>query len=123
VTRIAIPVSDKKGLDARLAEHFGRAPFYEIVVLDNNGKIENIETVENRGEHFGGQGHMHDHLLDLRPDAIVTYGMGPRGLCGFQDAGIAVLKASADTVKDVIEAYRKDELKELTEGCHEAHHH
>ncbi len=123
MTRIAIPVSDKNGLDARLAEHFGRAPFYEIIVLDNEGKIENIETIENRGEHFGGQGHMHDHLLDLRPDAIVTYGMGPRGLCGFQDAGIAVLKANADIVKDIVDAYKENRLEELTEGCHHAHHH
>jgi len=123
LTKIVIPILEKKGLDARLAEHFGRAPFYEVIVLSSGGKIENIETVENKGEHFGGQGHMHDHLLELKPDAIVTYGMGPRGLCGFQDAGIAVLKANADTVKEIIDAYRNDKLEELTEGCHEAHHH
>ncbi len=123
MTKIVIPVSDENGLDAHLAEHFGRAPFYEVVELGSDGKIERLETVENKGEHFGGQGHMHDHLLELRPDAIVTYGMGPRGLCGFQDAGIAVLKANADTVKEVIDAYKQDKLEELTEGCHEAHHH
>jgi predicted Fe-Mo cluster-binding NifX family protein len=49
--------------------------------------------------------------------------MGPRGLTGFQEAGIAVLKANADTVKDVIAAYKDDKLQELTEGCHHAHHH
>lgn len=122
-TRIIIPVSDKNGLDAKLAEHFGRAPFYAVLVLDNDKKVESIETMENKGEHFGGQGHMHDHILELKPNAIITYGIGPRGLSGFQDAGIAVLKASTDTVKDVVTAYKSDELEELTEGCHHARHH
>jgi hypothetical protein len=29
---------------------------------------------------------------------------------------VAVLKANADTVKEVVEAYRQDRLEELTEG-------
>jgi predicted Fe-Mo cluster-binding NifX family protein len=120
---VIIPVSDKNGLNSRIADHFGRAPFYAIVVLDENKKVESIENVENKGEHFGGQGHMHDHLLDRNPNAIITCGMGPRGLSGFQNAGIAVLKANADTVKDVIAAYKSNRLQELTEGCQDAHHH
>jgi len=32
------------------------------------------------------------------------------------------LRANADTVKDVVEAYRQDKLEELTEGCHRAHY-
>lgn len=110
-------------MNARIAEHFGRAPFYAVLALDNDGKVENIVTLENTGEHFGGEGHMHEHILKQKPDAIITYGMGPRGLSGFQEAGVAVLKANADTVKDVIVAYNDDKLQELTEGCHHAHHH
>lgn len=91
--------------------------------MDKDGKIENVETLENKGEHFGGEGHMHDHILERKPNAIITYGMGPRGLTGFQEAGVAVLKANADTVKDVIAAYNNDKLQELTEGCHHAHYH
>lgn len=120
---IVVPVSDKNGLHAQIAEHFGRAPFYAIVVLGKDDKVESIEIMENSGEHFGGQGHMHDHLLKLQPNVIITYGIGPRGLIGFQEAGIAVLKANANTVKEVIAGYRSDRLQELTEGCHNAHHH
>jgi predicted Fe-Mo cluster-binding NifX family protein len=122
-TTIIVPVSDKNGLNARIAEHFGRAPFYAVVALDKDGKVENAETLENKGEHFGGEGCMHDNILERKPNAIITYGMGPRGLTGFQEAGVAVLKANADTVKDVIAAYNDNKLQELTEGCHHAHHH
>jgi predicted Fe-Mo cluster-binding NifX family protein len=121
-TRVIVPVSDKNGLNAKIAEHFGRAPFYAVIELDDRN-IKNVETLENKGEHFGGQGHMHEHILEQKPNAIITYGMGPRGLIGFQESGVAVLKANADTVKDVIASYNEDKLQELTEGCHEAHHH
>ena len=122
-TIVIIPVLDESGLNARIAEHFGRAPFYAVVTLDNDGKVANIDTKPNSGEHFGGEGHMHDRILELKPNAIITYGIGPRGLSGFQDAGVSVLQANADTVKELIAAYNDDELQELTEGCHHAHHH
>jgi predicted Fe-Mo cluster-binding NifX family protein len=122
-TTVIVPVLDKNDLNARIAEHFGRAPFYAVVALDEYGKIKNVETLENKGEHFGGEGHMHDHILERKPDAIITCGMGPRGLSGFQEAGVAVLKADADTLEGVIASYNDDKLQELTEGCHHAHHH
>ncbi len=122
-TKIAIPVEDKNGLDSKIAEHFGRAPYYAIVSLDDNKNVKTIEIEDNTGEHFGGHGHMHDNLLRLSPNAIITHGMGPRGLIGFQNAGIAVLKAKGQTVKEVVAAYKDSKLEELTEGCQHAHHH
>jgi predicted Fe-Mo cluster-binding NifX family protein len=122
-TTVIVPVLDKSGLNARIAEHLGRAPFYAIIDLDEDGKVMNIKTVPNTGEHFGGEGHMHDRLLELKPNAVITVGLGPRGLSLFQSAGVAVLKANGVTVKDVIAAYNNDELQELTECCHDAHHH
>jgi predicted Fe-Mo cluster-binding NifX family protein len=121
--RLIVPAEDKKGLSARLAEHFGRAPYYAVVDLDDNGEVANVKTVPNVGEHAGGMGYSHDHILGLKPNAIVVYGMGPRGLMSFQNAGVAVLKANAQTVGEVVEAYKQDKLQELTEGCEHAHHH
>jgi len=34
-----------------------------------------------------------------------------------------VLRTNVNTVREVIAAYNKNELEELTEGCHEARHH
>lgn len=121
--RVIVPAEDQKGLDARLAEHFGRAPYFAVVDLDENGGISNVETVENLGEHAGGVGQAHDNILGLKPNAIIVYGMGPRGLVSFQNAGISVLKANADVVCHVIASYKEDKLQELTEGCEHAHHH
>ncbi len=121
--KVVVPTVDESGLKAQLAEHFGRAPYFAVVELNDNGEISNVRTIPNVGEHAGGMGQTHDHILELNPNAIIVYGMGPRGLSGFQNAGVAVLKANANTVREVIAAYREDKLQELTEGCHHAHHH
>lgn len=122
-TTIIIPSEDESGLNARIAEHFGRAPFYTVVSLDENGEVTDIKTVNNSGEHFGGAGHMHDNLLTLKPNAVITFGMGPRGINGFNETGTKVLKATGETVNDAVNAFKKNELEELSEGCHHAHHH
>jgi predicted Fe-Mo cluster-binding NifX family protein len=121
--RVIVPAEDQKGLNARLAEHFGRAPYYAVVDFDENGKVANVKTVPNVGEHGGGIGYSHDNILEYQPKAIIVFGMGPRGLITFQNVGVAVLKANANTVGEVVAAYREDKLQELTEGCEHAHHH
>jgi predicted Fe-Mo cluster-binding NifX family protein len=120
--RVVIPVLNESGLDAQLSEHFGRAPYFAVIDLDENGNISNQRTVPNVGEHFGGSGQRAEGILQLKPNAIITYGMGPRGLSIYQSVRVAVLRANANTVREVIAAYNRDELEELTEGCHQARH-
>ena len=122
-TRIVVPVSDDKGIDAQLSQHFGRAPFYAIIDLDEKGKVIGQGTIANTSEHFGGVGLPPDRILQLKPKALITYGLGPKALRIFQDAGVAVLRTEANIVRDVVTAYNNNELQELTEGCHQAHHH
>lgn len=120
--RIVIPVADESGLEARISEHFGRTPFFAVIDLDENGQITEQKTVPNAGEHFGGGGRRADFILTLKPNVIISYGMGPRGLSIYQRERVAVLRANSPKVKDVIMAYNKNMLEELTEGCHEARH-
>jgi predicted Fe-Mo cluster-binding NifX family protein len=120
--RVVVPTEDQQGLNSKLAEHFGRAPYYTIVELDENAAISNVKTAPNVGEHAGGMGFSHDNILQYKPNAIIVHGMGPRGLNSFKSAGVAVLRANSNTVSEVISAYKNDTLQELTEGCEHAHH-
>ena len=120
--RIVVPTIGQGGLNESLAQHFGRAPYFTAVDLNDKGDVINVKTVPNVGEHAGGRGHAHNNILELQPNVIIVYGMGPRGLNTFQSAGIAVLRANANTVNEVIVAYKDDKLQELTEGCQDAHH-
>jgi len=122
LAKLVIPIVEDKGLDSRIAEHFGRAPYFAVIELNERGEVVEFKAVSNVGEHFGGPGYTHDNIMQLKPDVIIVYGMGPRGLSSFQSRGVAVFKAEGETVKEVILAYSRGELRELTEGCAEAHH-
>ncbi len=121
-TRVIIPVQDENGLNAQVAEHFGRAPYFAVLDFED-GKVSNIKTESNRGEHVGGTGHPHEHLLALKPNVIVAHAMGPGGLKSFQTAKIIVLKANANTVKEIVKAFQQGKLTELASGCEHTHHH
>jgi predicted Fe-Mo cluster-binding NifX family protein len=121
--RIVIPTEDDSSLEANLAEHFGRAPYYTIVDLDENNNNTGVRTEVNKGEHVGGTGHPHEHLLALKPNIFVVKGMGPGCLSSLQDTGINVLQATGTTVKEIVESYKEGKLKALAGACEHAKHH
>jgi predicted Fe-Mo cluster-binding NifX family protein len=122
--RIMIPVEDEAGLGAQVAHHFGRAPFFAMVELDDKQKAPNVKTEPNKSEQMGGApGHSHESFLALKPDVVLAFAMGPGALNTFINAGITVLKATESTVKANIEAFKEGKLKELVGGCEHAHHH
>lgn len=53
-TRIVVPTEDEGGLDSRLAEHFGRAPYFAVIDLNEKDEVSSVKTVPNTGEHCGG---------------------------------------------------------------------
>jgi len=119
-SRILIPTQDVNGTE--VAEHFGRAPYFAVVDLDDNGTAIAMNVHPNTGEHSGGRGHAHDNVLQHNPKAVIVKGMGPRGILSFQSNNVAVLRANRILVQDIINAYCQNELEELTEGCIDAHH-
>ncbi|MCD6529261.1 dinitrogenase iron-molybdenum cofactor biosynthesis protein [Candidatus Bathyarchaeota archaeon] len=94
------------------------------MVIDLNEEHNPIEwkATPNVNEHFGGVGRPPDRILELRPNVLITYGMGARALAIFQSAGVAVLKAAGRTVEEVLKAFKEQRLEELTEGCLHALH-
>ena len=118
--RILIPTQDSQG--TTVADHFGRAPYFTVIDLDDTGKTIEKNTHSNTGEHSGGRGHAHNNVLRYNPKAVIVLGMGPRGIASFQSQNIAVLQAHSRIVEELVQAYSRNELQELTEGCAEAHH-
>jgi len=119
---MVIPVLSDAGLDSQLSYHFGRAPYFAVVDVDDKGRVAGHTIMPNRSDHMGGIGNPVEIILKLNPDAVVTPGMGWRAINLFQQAKVAVLRAEANLVRDVIEAYSRGELEELTEGCLEHSH-
>jgi predicted Fe-Mo cluster-binding NifX family protein len=122
--RIMMPVEDEKGLEAKVAHHFGMAPYFAIVEFDENQKTSKVKIEPNRSEHMGGTpGHSHESFLAMKPGIVIAYSMGPGAMNTFLDAGITVLEATASTVEGNIESFKEGKLKKLESVCQHAHHH
>ena len=119
-TRLVIPTDDQNGTE--LAEHFGRAAYFAVIDIDDNGNTTTMNVHPNTSEHSGGRGHAHDNILIHNPRAVIVQGMGPRGIMSFQSQHIAVLQANSKSVQELVAAYTQNKLQELTEGCADAHH-
>ena len=120
MVKIVIPVSDDRG--EIVSGHFGRAPYFAVIDLDVNGTAIEMKVHPNAGEHSGGRGHAHNNVLKYQPHAVIVQGMGPRGITSFQSQNIAVLRATSRSIQEIVLAYHRNELEELTEGCADAHH-
>ncbi len=102
------------GLDSRVASHFGRAPFYAVVNIDN-GKVtfEIVENPRSQGMRPG------EYALTIGVNGVVTKGdIGVRALNMLVQAGIEVYVAKGETLKDVIEEAKNKTLSKYTgTGC------
>ncbi len=114
-----IPTFDEEG--KHLSSHFGRAPYFAWFSVEK-GEVVERGVVPNDSEHFGGVGRPPERIAHLRPDAVVTTGMGMRAIGMFQQMGVAVLQAKSELSKENIDLFVRGELAELTEGCLHARH-
>jgi len=112
--RLIFPVDDESGLKAQICSHFGRTPYFAVIDLDENGQVTKLSTVSSSGEHFC-EGI--SFISNLKPDFMIAHGMGQRVIYNLQNAGIKVLRTSANIVNDAVKQYTKGELVDLTEGC------
>jgi predicted Fe-Mo cluster-binding NifX family protein len=121
--RIIIPVENNQGLQAPLCQHFGQAPYYAIIELDDNNQISKVESKLNTSEHMGGTGNPHTTILDFKPDVIIAHAMGPGALQTFENANVKVLRASSVKVKDIIDDFIGNKLQDKVAPCPHSHHH
>ena len=77
--KIVVPTDAKKGLDDKIAEHFGRCLTYTF--LDEKGKV--IEIIDNVSEHTGGAGLPPELMKKHGANVLLCKDIGPRaiGLC------------------------------------------
>ncbi|MEM2904748.1 MAG: NifB/NifX family molybdenum-iron cluster-binding protein [Candidatus Bathyarchaeia archaeon] len=120
--KVIVPIERYEGLKSIVAQHFGRAPFFAVVEVRRDGGVEAVHAVENTGEHLGGRVSVEELIGNLKPDALIVKGMGPRGLNAFQSRGVAVFTGDVATLEGAVQAYARGQLRGLTEPCKEARH-
>jgi len=108
MVRIAIPSDSGDGLDSYLAEHFGRAPYYVLVDIED-GRIADVKVEKNPAiSHIPGV--VPRYLKDRGVDVVIAMGMGPRAMDLFDRFGIKVVTGAQGKVRDIVEAYLSGRL-------------
>ena len=111
--KICIPSMDDKGLESKVSDHFGRAPFFTLVDTESNA----MEVMVNPDCHHGGQGqhscHHSGHLKARKVEAVITGGMGRGALAGLNRAGIRVMVAGSGKVQDMVRSVQDGTAREL----------
>ena len=107
--RVAIPSADSAGLEGHVADHFGRAEYYTFIDLDGKN-IKNIEVVKTPFiEH--GPGDIPKFIHEHGGNLVIARGMGHRAIEFFQQLGIDVITGAQGKIKDVMDLFIKEMLK------------
>lgn len=108
--KIAIPVHDEKGLEDIVFEHFGHAPYFLLVSIED-GEIVKAESKPNTYSNTHSPGDVPELLKSMNVDVLICKGMGRRAEEFFKEYGVQVIKGASGRVRDVIEEFLSGRLK------------
>ena len=118
--KIAFPVVENKGIDSSVHGHFGSAPFFVFVDLDQ----DSVDVFENPDkDHDHGACNPMAALGGRQEDGVVVGGIGGGALKKLNNDGITVYRAVEGTVGETAAMIKAGNLPvfEPSQVC--GHHH
>lgn len=119
-TKIAIATED----GVKASAHFGRAPYYEIVTLED-GKIvareRRAKAHHQTGEHaHQHDGHLHGDMISAAQGcvAVIAGGMGNGAFLSLKSAGLVPIITNERDIEQIALAYAAGTLVNHTERLH-----
>jgi len=112
--KVVVPLDSLEGLESRVAEHFGRAPYFALVELrGEEARVEFFENPRRWGRTPGA------FVAEMRVDCVaVKGGIGVRALTLLRESRVRVLEVEGDRLGEVIEALKSGKYREYAgEGC------
>lgn len=97
-------------LNAPLDPRFGRCPYFVIV----DSETMQFEVVPNRAaEAMGGAGIQAAQTIASKGvEVLITGNVGPKAFQALSAAGVKIVTGAFGTVREVVEKYKRGELKE-----------
>ena len=106
--KIAVPVMNDDGLKSIISEHFGHAPFFAFVEVED-GKIKDVELERNPfEEHTPGQ--ITQYLHEKGTNVLIARGMGGRAKDFFAQLGVKTITGAAGEIDEIINTFIKGSL-------------
>ena len=120
--KLCIPAIENIGINSKISNHFGSAPFFAI--FDTDTKTADFVANSNQS-HAHGTCQPLGVLSTYRPDVVLCRGMGKGAIVGLNAAGVRAYQGKSATVMEVVEEYLAGQMLELTpegacsgHGCH-----
>jgi predicted Fe-Mo cluster-binding NifX family protein len=121
--KVCIPIEDSRGLDSRVAGHFGSSPY--LLVYETS--TEESETVSNGdSEHEHGRCNPVGIVMSTGSSAVIAAGLGMRAIQLLSSHGVVVFRTDSITVREALSKLQAEELPKMTlidccnHGGHEA---
>lgn len=120
---IVFPTDEDNGLASKRGAHFGRARYYTVITLEDNGEIGKVDGIKNPGHSEGGCGGAIQNIVTLGADALVVSGIGGSPLKGFLQRGLNVFHDNVSvTVQASLAAMRAGKLAAMQPEMSCSHH-
>lgn len=106
-------------IESPVSPVFGRAPYYLLVDTEDmsSQSYSNPATAQSSGAGVEAS----QFVLEKKPDAVISSNIGPNAYRVLQAAEIPCFNVEEGTVKEAVEAYRKDELSLLGQANARSH--
>ena len=118
--RIALACDTGFGLESSLSAHFGRCPFYVLVDVADD-RIVGFQVVDNPYYPNHQPGVIPQFIHSQKANVMIAGGMGPRAIDFFNQYGIDVATGVQGKVRDVVEAYLRNEIQGIVPCEHHDH--
>jgi len=106
---IAIPANENFGLASTVCPHFGRAPYFTLIEVED-GKAVGVKVVDNQAR----EGFHHEDLGELfrrhQVKLLLVGGIGGGAVDAMRANGIEVIAGVQGTIADVIRSYFQGKL-------------
>jgi cation diffusion facilitator family transporter len=121
-----IPVKDINGLDSKVHGHFGRAPYFAVLRLNNNNNNNNNNTeIEDFyfNEFLGEKKHIGvkviKAIIKYKIDLLFTSRIGEISFYMLKDNFVDIYKVEEDSsMRDIIKKYHNNKLEQITSPTH-----
>jgi predicted Fe-Mo cluster-binding NifX family protein len=109
--KIAITAENNNGIESMVAQHFGHAPYFILVDVENS-QVTATQGVANPFVNGHAPGQIPGFIQEQNANVMLSGGMGGRAIQFFEQAGIKAATGANGTVRQALENYLGGKLNE-----------
>jgi len=109
--KIAVTAESNNGLESMVAQHFGHAPYFMLVEVEND-EVTTTQGIANPFAENHQPGQIPAFIKEQNADVMLSGGMGGRAIQFFEQYGIKTATGAAGTVRLALENYLGGKLSE-----------